>query len=47
MSSILTLETAIMKSKIMHGDNYNYSRAIYLGQNIPFEIGCNKCGAWF
>jgi hypothetical protein len=47
MGSIITLNEAIIRAKAIHGDKYDYSRSIYLGQGIPFEIGCNKCGQWF
>ena len=48
MRTIDTLINFINKSHNIHGiDRYNYSKVIYLGNNIKVEIGCNKCGEWF
>lgn len=37
----------INKCKIVHGDNFDYSRVLYTGAKTKIEIGCKKCKTWF
>lgn len=37
---LLTTEEFIKKAKEIHGDEYNYSNAIYIKSNIPIKIIC-------
>ena len=43
----LTLEEFVEKSRLIHGDKYNYSKVQYINANIPVCIICNKCGNEF
>lgn len=40
----LTTEEFIQKSKIVHGDKYNYSKVEYVGTDIPIIIICPEHG---
>ena len=45
-SKKLTQEEFINKSKIVHGDKYDYSKVIYTGNRDKVEIGC-PTHSWF
>jgi hypothetical protein len=45
-NSLLTTEEFIQKSKLFHGNKYDYSRVIYSRQTVKVELGCPKHG-WF
>lgn len=39
----LTTEEFIKRSKLIHGDNYDYSKSVYTGCDNPVIIICNTC----
>ena len=41
------LEEFVEKSRLIHGNKYNYSKVQYINANIPVCIICNKCGNEF
>lgn len=47
MPKKLTTEDFIIKSKIKHGDRYDYSKVCYKGSNFKVEIVCKKHGSFF
>ena len=47
MSKKLTQEEFIKKAKVIHGNKYDYSLAIYQGSKIKVTIICKECGYIF
>lgn len=43
----LTQAQFLEKSKAIHGDNYDYSQAIYTRNSAKVKITCNGCGVMF
>lgn len=46
-SRILPNEEFIRKARAVHGDKYDYSRAVYKGSKQPMDIICRRCGNSF
>lgn len=44
MSKIITTENFIQRAKEVHGDRYDYSKAIYINQTTPITIICSEHG---
>lgn len=44
---LLFKDQFIKKSKILHYDNYDYSKVNYTNANSKVIIGCKKCGTFF
>ncbi len=47
MTRKLTLEEFIKKSKLIHGNKYNYDKVIYVNCSTKVEIYCNSCKVYF
>jgi hypothetical protein len=47
MSKKITTEDFIRRSKIVHGDIYDYSKSIYIGSSKKLEIVCRKHGSFW
>jgi len=43
----LTTEEFIEKTKLKHGDKYDYSEVEYINSTTPVKIKCNNCGKFF
>lgn len=44
---IMPKEEFVEKAKAIHGDKYNYSKAVYKGYKAPLLIHCNTCHSDF
>lgn len=47
MAKKLTTEEFIYKSRLIHGDKYDYSQVKYINASIKVEIICAKHGSFY
>lgn len=40
-------EDFVSKSKLIHGNKYDYSKCVYIGNKLPVEIVCRKHGSFW
>lgn len=47
MPKRLTKEEFVSRSRVVHGDKYDYSKVVYVNDSTKIVIVCNKCGISF
>ena len=47
MARRLTLREFLDRAKLVHGDKYDYSKSIYIKNNVKVDIFCKDCGSYF
>ncbi len=47
MPKKLTKEEFVSRSRVVHGDKYDYSKVVYVNDNTNIVIVCKKCGIAF
>ena len=45
-NQLLTQEEFIKRSKEAHGERYDYTNSLYVGEKVPLPIGCHKHGVF-